>query len=108
MITKFTTTLAVMVHWAHGMNASEIHGQTDTSRFYVCDTDYAKSLTDYVMVGTAEAEIRLFDEEAMARENVATLKAALAKDLAESQVRQNRIREQISKFQALTMSGVAA
>lgn len=58
---------------------------------------------DYLSkVGTATVEITLMAPAEMVAVKVDSLKAALAKDQADSEVRQNAIRNQISNLLAIT------
>jgi hypothetical protein len=56
----------------------------------------------YPLAGTATVTLEIMvDEKDLINSKVESLQARLAKDRAESEVRQNRILEQISKLQAL-------
>lgn len=62
--------------------------------------EYLKS-QGYPQVGIATITVELFEDKAIVEQKVESLQAQLAKDRAESEVRQNRILEQISKLSAL-------
>lgn len=62
--------------------------------------EYLKS-QGYPQVGIAMITVELFDDKVIVEQKVDNLQAQLAKDRAESEVRQNRILEQISKLSAL-------
>ena len=68
----------------------------------------AKSISGgYTMIGTAEVEVTLFDMAQVIDQKRQTLEAQLKEDMADSEVRQNKLREQIQQLLALP-NGVEA
>lgn len=57
---------------------------------------------DYSIVGKATITVEILSKDEMIENKVVALQDALAADLANSEVRQNAIRNQISKLLALT------
>jgi len=60
----------------------------------------------YTKVGTAEVEVTLFELAEVVEQKRKTLEGQLQKDMADSEVRQNALREQIQ--QLLALPGVTA
>lgn len=68
----------------------------------ITDKDADWSDMNYTRVGTAKVVVSLYSEDEVLRNKLHSLNAALQKERAESQIRQNYIIDQISKLQALT------
>lgn len=67
----------------------------------------AKSISGHTMIGTAEVKVTLFDMAQVIDQKRQTLEAQLKEDMADSEVRQNKLREQIQQLLALP-NGVEA
>lgn len=81
-------------------NLEEIASGKSMPTIAAKDSDWSDM--NYTRVGTAKVVVSLCSEDEVLQNKLHSLNAALQKERAESQSRQNYILEQISKLQALT------
>lgn len=85
-------------------NADDVHEATTFTPFcFGWDSEWS---TGYTLVGSGEFTLALMDKKAIVSSKVEALKAELQKDLAESEVRQNALRDNIQSLLAITYEPV--
>ncbi len=99
---QFTTPVSVWISQYGSHDADTLQTATDATGLVINDASTDWSSLGYTRVGFGEATITIASKVEILNGKVDTLRAELAKDRADSQVRQNALIRKISELEALT------
>ena len=98
---KFNTTATVWISKYSDHDAISLQSVSDISGLAICHGEASLAEVGYTLVGHADVSVTIASTDEIIGGKVASLRAELEKDRADSQMRQYGLIDQINKMEAL-------